>query len=68
MRELAFVFIVLVVSHLAYSQNESMCIRTARDSITGQNILIGRVTRKDFSDSSWYVENYSLYNPTESLV
>lgn len=68
MKEFTLFFLVMLFWSLAYSQDRSMCISTAKDSVTGQNILIGRVSRRDFSDSSWYSENYSLYNPTEKLI
>jgi len=68
MKQMTWVFLALLVSSVAYSQDTSMCEMTVRDSITGQRILIGKVARRDFSDSSWYKENYSLYNPTDSLV
>lgn len=68
MKQLMQVFLILITSSLSYCQDKSMCVWTALDSITGQKILIGRVMRNDFSDSSWYRENYGLYNPTEKLI
>ncbi len=40
----------------------------AVDSISGQRDLIGPVERAAFRDSSWFQDNYTLYNPTEELT
>ncbi len=40
----------------------------ATDSISNQRILIGAVTRSAFEDSSWFKDNYSMYNPTSELI
>ncbi|MCL5267047.1 MAG: thioredoxin family protein [Bacteroidetes bacterium] len=60
---LSFLLLALaLLSSRAKAQN------VAVDSISHQRVLIGPVELSAFQDSSWFKNNYSLYNPAAGLI
>jgi hypothetical protein len=58
--------VIIVLALL--SSRDAAAQTVAMDSISHEKILIGRVERTAFQDSSWYKENYDLYTPRPKLV
>ncbi len=62
MKYLLSVLILSAVVPIAAAQT------TAVDSVTGQPILIGPVSRSAFENMDWYRSNKDLYTPTPELI
>ena len=62
MKQILFFLVLIALASRAEAQTMAI------DSISGERVLIGAVSRSAFSDSSWYTSNRALYHPTQELI